>query len=91
MSRRDPKDLQAAISRTEARLAELDDERRHVWRHLSALKAELSSVQRAEDSRQPAQQTELPTRATPMTSAEKEKHPGLFPGMQQRMGSRSVR
>ncbi len=71
MSRRDPKVLQVEISRTEARLAELDNERRHVWRHLSALKAELSSVQRAEDPRQPPQQTELPTRVAPMTSAEK--------------------
>ncbi len=51
MSRRDPKVLQAEISRTEARLAELDNERRHVWRRLSALKAELSSVQRAADPR----------------------------------------
>ncbi len=71
MSRRVPKVLQAEISRTEARLAELDNERRHVWRHLSALKAELSSVQRAEDPRQPPQRTELPTRVAPMTSAEK--------------------
>jgi hypothetical protein len=71
MSYRDPKALQAQISRAEARLAELDDERRHVWRHLSALKAELSSVQRLEDQRQSPQQTELPTRAAPMTSAEK--------------------
>ncbi len=71
MSRRDPKVLQVEISRTEARLAELDNERRHVWRHLSALKAELSSVQRAEDPRQPPQRTELPTRVAPMTSAEK--------------------
>ena len=56
MSYRDPKALQAQISRAEARLAELDDERRHVWRHLSALKAELSSVQRLEDQRQSPQQ-----------------------------------
>ncbi len=53
MSRRDPRTVQVEISRTEARLAELDAERRHMWRHLSALKAELSSVQRAEDPRQP--------------------------------------
>ena len=71
MSRRDPKVLQAEISRTEARLAELDDERKHLWQHLSALKAELSSVQRAEGPRQPPQQTEFPTRVAPMTSAEK--------------------
>ena len=71
MSRRDPKALQAEISWAEARLAELDDERSHVSRLLSQLKAELSSVQTAEDQRQPTQQTELTTRSAPSTSADK--------------------
>ncbi len=49
MSRRDPKALQAEIAWAEARLAELLDERSYLAQHLSELKAELSSLQRAED------------------------------------------
>ncbi len=71
MSRRDPKALQAEIAWAEARLAELEDERSHMSRHLSELKAELLSVQMAEGQRQPPQQTALPTRSAPLTSAEK--------------------
>ncbi len=71
VSRRDPKAVRAEISWAEARLAEFDDERSHVSRLLSELKTELSSVQTAEDQRQPAQQTELTIRSAPSTSADK--------------------
>ncbi len=71
MSRRDPKALQAEIAWAKARLAELEDERSHVSRHLSELKAELSSVQTAEDQRQPPQDTERPVRPVSLTSADK--------------------
>ncbi len=61
--------LQEDISRTEARLAELDDERVQIARRISELKAQLSSLRRSDDT-SPARLTE-PSGTTPSTSAEK--------------------
>ncbi|MFH1864425.1 MAG: restriction endonuclease subunit R, partial [Candidatus Eisenbacteria bacterium] len=71
MSGRDPIVLQAEISRAEARLADLDDEQNRVTRHLSDLKAELSSLQMAEEQHQPPLQMAMPTGPAPTSSAQK--------------------
>ena len=71
MNDRDPKSLQDEISRAEARVAELDEERDRVSRRISELKTELSSLQMAGDHRQPAQQAAKPGRPAPSTSAQK--------------------
>ncbi len=61
--------LQEEISRAEARLAELDDERAQIARRISELKAQLSSQRRSDDT-SPARLTE-PSGTAPPTSAEK--------------------
>jgi superfamily II DNA or RNA helicase len=71
MKGHDPKFQQDEISRAEARVAELDEERDRLSRRISELKKELSSLQMAGDHRQPAQQAALPSRPAPSTSAQK--------------------
>jgi len=71
MASPDLKSLQTEIALEEARLAELDDDRTRVSRRISELKSKLSSLQTAEDYRQPATETALPIRNAPSTSAQK--------------------
>ena len=71
MANRDPKAMQDEISRAEARLATLDEERDRVSRRISELKARFSSPQMTEEQRRPAQQTEMPSRPVPSTSEQK--------------------
>ena len=49
--------LEDEISRSETRLAELDDERARVSRRISELKAQLSSLHMTEEQRRPAPST----------------------------------
>ena len=63
--------MQDQIARAEARLAELDDERARVSRHISELKAHLSSLQMTEEQHRPAQPTAQLSRPAPSTPAQK--------------------
>ncbi len=69
MENRELEALQEEISRAEARLAELDDERAQIARRISELTAQLSSPRRSDDT-SPARLTE-PSGTAPLTSAEK--------------------
>ncbi len=69
MKNRELEALQEEISRAEARLAELDDERVQIARRISELKAQLSSLGRIDDTSH-ARLTE-PSETAPSTSAEK--------------------
>ena len=69
MENRELEVLQEDISRAQARLAELDDERAQITRHLLELNARLSSLRRSDDT-SPARLTE-PRGTAPSTSAEK--------------------
>ncbi len=71
MTNRDPKSVQDKTARAQRRLAELDDERERLGRHISELKAQLSSVQTTEERPRPGQQATLANRATPSSSSEK--------------------
>lgn len=49
MTNRDPKSLRVEIAQPEVRIAEINGERDRLSRHISELKAELSSLQTAEE------------------------------------------
>ena len=66
------KSIQDEIAREEARLAEIDEERDRLARHIAELKDRLSSIgNSAQQGHRAVQQTILPTTSGPSTSAEK--------------------
>jgi superfamily II DNA or RNA helicase len=71
MTNRESNTMQEDISRAEARLAELDEERDRASQHISELKARLSSIQKTDDQRRPMRQTSLPSESTPLSSKQK--------------------
>ena len=71
MKNHDSKTVQDEISLAEGRLAELDDERDHLSRHISKLKAHLSSLQKTSSRCMAAQQSAQPNSPYPSTSKEK--------------------
>ena len=71
MKSNNTKTVQDEISVAQARLAELEDERERLERHISELKALLSSVQTTEECPSLGQQATLANRAAPSTSSEK--------------------
>jgi len=68
---KDIESIQDEIGRSQARLAELDDERAQISRRISELQARLSSIETNEEQHRPAQQTALLSRPAPSTSAQK--------------------
>ena len=71
MGDHDPSDLHDEISRAEARLADLDDERDQVSRRISDLKARHAALQADRDGRCTVPQAALPNHCAPSTSGEK--------------------
>ena len=71
MIHRDRKLLQDEISRAEARLIEVDDERARISRHIAKLKAELSMLDAAGEHSKPTRQNEQPSGPDQLTSTQK--------------------